>query len=94
MTHNITLEQARTAYKLAIADALQGSVKLLYDAQELTEHVRHDIELDSVDDLQDAISSLTYAISSLEKLRDAHPILKPELRQVTVEQMHEAMGQY
>jgi len=92
----LQLEQARTAYKLSIATALRTAVRLVYDAKEATESVRHDIELVSIDDLQDACLGLTDAIGSLEKLRDMHPVIDPKLDQglASIEQMHEAMGQY
>ena len=92
----LQLEQARTAYKLSIATALRTAVRLVYDAKEATESVRHDIELDSIDELADAVIGLTDAIGSLEKLRDMHPVIDPKLEQglASIEQMHQAMGQY
>ena len=92
----LQLEQARTAYKLSIATALRTAVRLVYDAKEATESVGQDIEFDSWGDLQDACLGLTDAIKSLEKLRDMHPVIDPKLEQglASIEQMHEAMGQY
>ena len=93
----LQLEQARTAYKLSIATALRTAVRLVYDAKEATESVRHDIELDSIDELQlMPVIGLTDAIGSLEKLRDMHPVIDPKLDQglASIEQMHQAMGQY
>ena len=92
----LQLEQARTAYKLSIATALRTAVRLAYDAKEATESVRLDIELNSTDDLSDALVGLVDAIKSLEKLRDTHPVVDPKLEQglASIEQMHQAMGQY
>ena len=92
----LQLEQARTAYKLSIATALRTAVRLVYDAKEATESVGQDIEFDSIDELADAVIGLTDAIGSLEKLRDMHPVIDPKLDQglASIEQMHEAMGQY
>jgi len=104
---NIT--QARTALNTAIAVMLSNANQAQEAARQTLEELKDDMledqgfYMNQSDDLRDAIGYLNDANNLITKIREAYPLPNTiakgmgstnSFEQVTIEQMHEAMGQY
>ena len=104
---NIT--QARTALNTAIAVMLSNANQAQEAARQTLEELKDDMiedqgfYMNQSDDLRDAIGYLNDANNLITKIREAYPLPNTiakgmgsptDFKQVTIEQMHEAMGQY
>ena len=104
---NIT--QARTALNTAIAVMLSNANQAQEAARQTLEELKDDMiedqgfYMNQSDDLRDAIGYLNDANNLITKIREAYPLPNTiakgmgspnSFEQVTIEEMHEAMGQY